>query len=205
MKEKINIDSMLVIDDTGMPVAPSIRQLVNKNIRELYNRDKSPNKDKYIKECIVIYYLGDPKSPAKQNGLSDAEALKMAIQQADLPIDYIPDSLVINLIKEYYDENITEAGKTLENIQQAIHNLNLVFNNINKSLNKKLTSDLSDDEMTIVFEMAKQTKAYIEGFPKTMEALTKAKEQLMYEQESEKARGGQTVSSSMDADEYVNQ
>lgn len=204
MKEKINIDSMLVIDDTGMPVAPTIRQLVNKNIRELYNRDKSPNKDKYIKECIVIYYLGDPKSPAKQNGLSDAEALKMAIQQADLPIDYIPDTLVINLIKEYYDENITEAGKTLENIQQAIHNLNLVFNNINKSLNKKLTSDLSDEEMTIVFEMAKQTKAYIEGFPKTMESLTKAKEQLMYEQESEKARGGQTVSSSMDADEYLN-
>ena len=73
------IDSLLNIDDNGMPVAPNIRQLLDKDIRELYNKDKTKDKSQYIKECIVIYYLGDPKSPAKQAGLSDREALNTAI------------------------------------------------------------------------------------------------------------------------------
>ena len=85
------IDKMLVIDDSGMPVAPTIRQLMDKDIKQLYTRDKTKDKSNYIRECIVIYYLGDPKSPAKQSGLSDAESLKMAIQQAGLKDDYIPE------------------------------------------------------------------------------------------------------------------
>lgn len=113
------IDKMLVIDDTGMPVAPTIRQLMDKDIKQLYTRDKTKDKSNYIKECIVIYYLGDPKSPAKQSGLSDAESLKMAIQQAGLKDDYIPDELVQKIIKRYYYQNITEAGKVVENIQKV--------------------------------------------------------------------------------------
>ena len=73
---------MLVIDDNGMPKAPDVRQLMDKDIRTLYQQDKSKDKSQYIKDCIVIYYMGDPKSPAKQSGLSDGEALKMAIEQA---------------------------------------------------------------------------------------------------------------------------
>lgn len=34
------------------------------------------DKHKYIAEVGVIYYLGDPKSPAKQQGLSYEESLK---------------------------------------------------------------------------------------------------------------------------------
>ena len=84
MKKNLLIDSLIVIDDSGMPKAPTIRQLLDKDVRELYRRDKSKDKSKYIAECIVIYYLGDPKSPARQSGLSEPEALKMAIEQANL-------------------------------------------------------------------------------------------------------------------------
>ena len=101
-KYKLTIDSLLTINDNGMPVPPTVRQLLDKDIRSLYNRDKTKDKKHYIQECIVIYYLGDPKSPAKQSGLSDAECLKMAIEQADLPSNYLPDSLVLRLIKRYY-------------------------------------------------------------------------------------------------------
>ena len=62
---------MLVIDDNGMPKAPGIRQLMDKDICALYQQDKSKDKSQFIKDCIVIYYMGDPKSPAKQSGLSD--------------------------------------------------------------------------------------------------------------------------------------
>ena len=110
-----------------MPKAPGLRQLLDRDIRELYQRDKTQDKSNYIKECIVIYYLGDPKSPAKQAGLSDPEALVLAIQQAGLKEDYIPDELVVRLIQRYYNENITEAGRTLENLQQIVHNMSHQF------------------------------------------------------------------------------
>ena len=51
------IDKLLLIDNNGMPKAPTIRQLMDKDVRELYSRDKTKDKVKYIQECIVIYYL----------------------------------------------------------------------------------------------------------------------------------------------------
>ena len=97
-RDELIIDNMLVIDDNGIPKAPSIRQLMDKDVRTLYEQDKTDNKAEYIKQCIVIYYLGDPKSPAKQQGLSDAEALKMAIEQAGLPVSYHPTALMLKII-----------------------------------------------------------------------------------------------------------
>ena len=94
MNYKLTIDTLITIDDNGMPQPPTTRQMLDKDVRTLYNRDKSKDKGMYIAECIVIYYLGDPKSPAKQSGLNDAEALKLAIEQAGLPKSYVPDSLV---------------------------------------------------------------------------------------------------------------
>ena len=73
--KNLTIDSMLLIDDTGMPVPPTVRQLLDRDVRMLYTRDKTTDKKRYIAECIVIYQLGDPKSPARQSGLSEREAL----------------------------------------------------------------------------------------------------------------------------------
>ena len=119
MNKNILIDSLIVIDDSGMPKPPTTRQLIDRDVRELYSRDKTKDKKQYIAECIIIYYLGDPKSPARQSGLSDPEALNMAIDQAGLNKDYIPDALVLRLIKRYYEENITEAGKKLIELYKA--------------------------------------------------------------------------------------
>ena len=86
---KLTIDTLITIDDNGMPVPPTTRQLIDRDVRELYRRDKTKDKTMYIKECIVIYYLGDPKSPARQAGLSDSECLKMAIDLIYLMVLYL--------------------------------------------------------------------------------------------------------------------
>lgn len=200
--KNLTIDSMLVIDDSGMPVAPTIRQLLNSDIRKLYNRDKSKNKINYIKECIVIYYLGDPKSPARQAGLSDAESLKMAIEQAGLEKNYIPDSLVLNLIKQYYDENITEAGRVVENIIKTIHNINLVVNNINLTLNDRLQTTVSLEEISPILTIVDKVNDIAGSIPSIIKKLNEAKQNLMYEKETETARGGGIVVSSMNAEDY---
>ena len=196
------IDKMLVIDDSGMPVAPTIRQLRDKDIKQLYTRDKTKDKSNYIRECIVIYYLGDPKSPAKQSGLSDAESLKMAIQQAGLKDDYIPDELVQKIIKRYYYQNITEAGKVVENIQKGIHNINLSVDAINTILNEKLQSGLTLDDLPNILGMVDNVNKKASELPSIIKRLEEAKQNLMYEKETEVARGGNAVLSSMDASNY---
>lgn len=201
-KYKLTIDSLLTIDDNGMPVAPTVRQMLDKDIRTLYNRDKTKDKKHYIQECIVIYYLGDPKSPAKQSGLSDAECLKMAIEQADLPSNYIPDALVLRLIKRYYEENITEAGRVVENILKGLHNINLSIDVINSLLNEKLKSNIGIDDVSNVINLMNAINAQSKELPAILKRLEEAKENLMYEKESELARGGSVVLSSMDAENY---
>lgn len=202
MNNKLLIDSLINIDDSGMPQPPKTRQLIDKDVRELYRRDTSKDKQKYVKECIVIYYLGDPKSPAKQNGLSDAEALKMAIEQAGLPADYLPDKLVIRLIKRYYNENITEAGVVVENILKGIHNINLIITNINELLNEQLKTNITIESVQSIVSMIDIVNKKSAEMPALIKALEEAKQNLMYEKETELSRGGQTVLSSMDSEAY---
>lgn len=203
MNNSLLIDQLIVIDDNGMPKAPTIRQLIDKDVRELYNRDKSKEKTKYIAECIVIYYLGDPKSPARQSGLSDPEALVMAIDQAGLNRDYIPDALVLKLIKRYYDQNISEAGKVVENILKSIHNINLSIDVVNNLLTEKLKSTINLEELNSIINMVDMVKKTAGEMPNTIKKLEEAKQNLMYEKETELSRGGGAVLSSMDAEEYI--
>lgn len=198
------IDSLLNIDDNGMPVAPNIRQLLDKDIRELYNKDKTKDKSQYIKECIVIYYLGDPKSPAKQAGLSDREALNMAIEQAGLPSNYTPSMLVLKLIKRYYEQNITEAGRVVENILKGLHNINIAIEAMNDILNQKLSKRAEIDiaSMGEILALVDAVNKKAGELPSIMKKLEEAKQNLLYEKETEIARGGDAVSSSMDATAY---
>ena len=197
----VTIDSMLVVDDTGMPVPPTIRQLLDRDIRTLYTRDKTKDKKQYIAECIVIYQLGDPKSPARQSGLSEKEALKYAIEQAGLDKTYIPDSLVLRLIKRYKDENLTEAGRVVENILQTIHNINLGISQINRFLNEKLASPLDGDTIGVILGLVDNVKKQAGDIPSILKKLEEAKQNLLYEQQTELSRGGTTVLSSMDAED----
>ena len=192
---------MLVVDDTGMPVPPTIRQLLDRDIRTLYTRDKSKDKKQYVAECIVIYQLGDPKSPARQSGLSEREALKYAIEQAGLNSDYIPDNLVLKLIKRYYDENITEAGRVVENILQTIHNINLGISQINRFLNEKLASPLDGDTIGVILGLVDNVKKQAGDIPSILKKLEESKQNLLYEQQTELSRGGTAVLSSMDAED----
>ena len=197
----ITIDSMLVVDDTGMPVPPTIRQLLDRDIRTLYTRDKSKDKKQYIAECIVIYQLGDPKSPARQSGLSEKEALKYAIEQAGLDKTYMPDSLVLRLIKRYKDENLTEAGRVVENILQTIHNINLGISQINRFLNDKLASPLDGDTIGTILGLVDNVKKQAGDIPSILKKLEESKQNLLYEQQTELSRGGTAVLSSMDAED----
>lgn len=126
----------------------------------------------------------------------------MAIEQAGLSKDYIPDVLVLRLIKRYYDENITEAGKVVENILKSIHNINLSIDVINNLLNEKLKSSPTLEELPDILQMMKSVNDQAGAIPAMLKKLEEAKQNLMYEKETEISRGGGVVLSSMDAEGY---
>lgn len=195
------IEKMLTIDETGMPKFPNIRQIQDKDVALLWQRDSTKDKRHYIAEAGVIYYLGDPKSPAKQQGLSDTECLKLAIENYNLPKDYVPDTLVKKLIDKYYKQNITEAGVALEVLQKSIHLVALAANKINELLNKKLQGAISDEDMSSLLAMMDSVTKRITEVPALTKALNTAYENLRNEEEEQLARGGKQILSSMDADE----
>lgn len=201
MAKTLDIDKLLIIDNTGMPQAPGIRQLLDKDILLLYQRDNTKDKRNYIAECGIIYYLGDPKSPARQQGLSDKEALDMAIEQFNLPQGYLPDPLVKKLIDKYYHQNITEAGIAIENLNKSIHLISLAANKINDLLNKKLTQNITEDDIPSVLSLIDSVSKKIAEVPNLVKALGVAYENLRTEEETKLARGGSVISSSMNADE----
>lgn len=197
MANKIRVDKLLTVDDTGMPKAPDIRQILDKDVQLLWLRDKTKDKSQYIKEVGIIYYLADPKGPCKQEGLSDNEAIKKAIENFDLPVNYKPDLLVWKLAKRYYEAEITVAGAAVETLLRSIHNVVLAANKINEMLTDKLNGELSiEDSNTVIGIMDNLNKKTAE-LPNIMKALNTAKENLLYEEEQQTARGGVTILSSM--------
>ena len=201
MAANVVIEKMITVDDTGMPKAPTIRQLQDKDVALLWQRDTTKDKRNYIAEAGVIYYLGDPKSPAKQQGLSEAESLKMAIDNFNLPKDYTPDSLVRKLIDKYYIQNITEAGVALEALQKSIHLVSIAAVRINEQLDRKLSGALADEDITSILTMMDAVSKRIVEIPALTKALGVAYDNLRNEEEEQLARGGKQILSSMDADE----
>lgn len=193
----IQIDRLLTIDDTGMPKAPNIKQLLDKDVKALYLRDNTPDKIMYIKEVGVIYYLADPKGPCMQEGLSRNEALKRAIENFDLPVNYRPDLLVEKLIKRYHDERIGVVGTAVESLQKAIHNVTLAGNILNELLNNKLSNGLSDEDATSVIDIMDRLNKKITDLPNLIKSLNEAQQQLQLEEETIRVRGGNNAESSM--------
>lgn len=199
---KIDVEKLITVDDTGMPKAPSITQLFDKDIRELYTRDETLDKSVYIKEVGVIYYLGNPNSPVRQQGLSDEECLKEAIKNFDLPDNYLPDKLMMKIIERYYEQCITVAGRAIENILRTLHVCELATTKVLNILNQKLQGDITNDDINIILGLIDNTTKRAKDMPDTMKALNTAYENLRNEEETQLARGGTKILSSMDAEQY---
>jgi len=198
---KLDIDKLITIDDTGLPKAPNPRQLLDKDILQLYTRDNTPDKRRYIGDCGVIYYLGDPKGPCKQRGLSDAECIEEAIENFNLDKDYKPDELVWKIAKRYYKQCITEAGITIENLNKALHVCNLAADRIIEYLNNKLRGVIAPEDIPNILGMINNVSGQVKAIPDLVKSLNQAYDNLRNEEEIKMARGGIQILSSMDADE----
>ena len=193
----LDLDWMLTIDETGMPQAPNVKQLLDRDVALLWTRDKTPDKIQYIKEVGVIYYLGDPKGPCLQEGLSEKESLKRAIENFDLPKDYQPDGLVWKLIKRYYNQRVGAAMENVIVLKKGLHNNTLAASKLNELLNEKLNEGASLETAGTIINLMDSLNKKVSDMPGLLKALQQAEENLLFEQEQTSGRGGEVVLSSM--------
>lgn len=193
----LDLDWMLTIDETGMPQAPNIKQLLDRDVALLWTRDKTSDKIQYIKEVGVIYYLGDPKGPCLQEGLSEKESLKRAIENFDLPKDYQPDTLVWKLIKRYYNQRVGAAMENVIVLKKGLHNNTLAASKLNELLNEKLNEGASLETAGTIINLMDSLNKKVSDMPGLLKALQQAEENLLFEQEQTSGRGGEVVLSSM--------
>lgn len=196
------IEKLITIDpNSGLPKPPNIRQLQDKEVLLLWGRDNTPDKSKYMKDCGVIYYMADPKSPPRQRGFSDRESLKDAISNYDLPKDYIPDALVAKLIPRYYNECITEAGVAIEALQRSVHLSAVAATRINEQLSKRLAGPIADEDIPTILSLMGNVNRIITEIPGMTKSLSTAYDNMRNETEEQVGRGKQLIQSSMNADE----
>lgn len=196
----MNIENLLTIDNTGLPKPPSIRQIQDKDVLELFMRDTSRDKRKYIAEAGYIYYMGDPKSPVHQQGLSEKEGHDLAIENYNLPKDYKPDNLVKRLIAKYWNSSIGEAGMALNALHKSIHLISIAAVKINEILNDKLSNAISNDDVLPILNLMDSVAKKVSEIPILTASLKTAQNNLRDEEEEIIGRGGQVITSSMDAD-----
>lgn len=195
----LDLSGMISVNEQGYPYAPNIYQIQDKDVRELYLRDNSEDKLRYIKEAGVIFYVADPKSPPNQMGYSRSEALASAKTNYGLPADWNPDALILRLIDRYHEDKMGVAGEALESILRAVHNSSRAANIISEQLTNKLNSGLQAEDALPVIDLVTKLNGIINIIPNQIKALGEAKQAAALEIEQKKARGGKVVTMSMSA------
>ena len=198
----LHIRNLLTFDIYGNVQPVTLEQILDKDILELYKRDYSSNKDKFIKECGVIYYLGDPSSPPRQNGLSDKEALEAAIENFNLPNDYQIDPLVKRIIDRYNINAITPAGVAIENIKKSLHRVSYASIKIGEVIDTMMKNAIEPSDVATIIDLGNKLGKLSTELPNYVSALKIAQDNLRNESEELEARGGENIYNSMDATKH---
>ena len=80
MANKLRVDKLLTIDETGMPQAPDIKQLLDKDVQLLWLRDKTKDKSQYIKEVVLSIILQTLKDLVNKRDLVIMKLLKKLLK-----------------------------------------------------------------------------------------------------------------------------
>lgn len=96
--------------------------LTIKAIRNLWNRDKSKNKERALAELGYIYFLVDPRSTYSFITDLDDRSEKIILEEG-LPKNWKPDKIVKEAMESYSNSVVTTSYLLLEDTKFAVDNL----------------------------------------------------------------------------------
>lgn len=113
----------------GYKVVISEEAFALKVFRQIWNRDRSINKDKAIMELGYIYFMVDPRSDY-QYLVDEEERSKAIIEGEGLPENWKPDKVVTEAM-QFYSRFKPTAALLLEDTRVAVEKLRKLLRDIN--------------------------------------------------------------------------
>lgn len=113
----------------GYKVVISEEAFALKVFRQIWNRDRSVNKDKAIMELSYVYFMVDPRSDY-QYLVDEEERSKAIIEGEGLPENWKPDKAVTEAM-QFYSRFKPTAALLLEDTRVAVEKLRKLLRDIN--------------------------------------------------------------------------
>ena len=152
-----------------------------KPFRQIWQRDKTVNKDKAIMELGFIYFFCDPRSDYQY--IIDEESRKASNKEGEgLPSDWEPDNLVLEAM-EFYKTFKPASALLLEDTRVAVDKL--------RTLLREIDLGAVDDKGKPIYTLNTIT-ATIKQIPSLVKDLNEAEAAIAKEiAQSNKVRGAQ--------------
>lgn len=172
---------MHIIEYNNYTIEPTQEALLIKPIRDLYNKDKSKNKEKFLQQMSVLYFYADPRSTYNYI-VDDEERLKAIIEQEGLPEDFKITEDLDNALQEYKKHTITTSYLLLQDTKIAVDKVRQFLREVD------LTA--VDDKGKPLYTINSITQA-IKQIPQLSKDLLEAEKIVSKEiEEQGRARGG---------------
>lgn len=172
---------MHVLEFVDYQVVPTEECFLIKPLRNIYNKDKSKDKEHFLQSMSVVYFMADPRS-SYSYVLDDDERLQMIIEQEGLPTDFKLTKELIEAIECYKSHTKTTSSLLLDSTKIAVEKVRQFLRDVD--LNEV------DDKGKPKYTINTITTA-IKQIPQLAKDLTEAERAITKElEEVGRARGG---------------
>lgn len=180
---------MHLIELVNYEIVPTQECFLVKPLRDLFNADKSKQKEKFFQQLSVVYFMADPRS--SYNYITDLEArLEIIKEQEGLSKDFKIDGKVQEAIDWYKKHTLTTSSLLLDDARQAVDKIRQFLRDVDLNA----TDDKGKPKYTIntVTTALKQLPQLAKDLKDTEKILT------LEIEEAGRARGGNESKSLMD-------
>lgn len=110
---------MHLVELINYEVVPTQECFLVKPLRQLFNADKSKNKEKFMQQLSVVYFMADPRS--SYNYVTDLDdRLEMIKEQEGLDKNFKIDDKLSEAIECYKKHTMTTSTLLLEDARTAV-------------------------------------------------------------------------------------
>lgn len=169
---------MHLVELVNYEVVPTQECFLIKPLRQLFNADKSKNKEKFMQQLSVVYFMADPRS--SYNYITDLDdRLEMIKEQEGLDKNFKIDNNLSEAIECYKKHTMTtstllleDARTAVDKVRQFLREVNLdevddkgkpkyTINSITSALKQipQLAKDLQETEKTVTREIEEVGRA----------------------------------------------
>lgn len=172
---------MHILEYTNYEVVPTEEAFLIKPIRELYNADKSKNKEKFMQQMSILYFMVDPRS--SYNYIIDSDdRYKAILEQEGLPKDYKVDKKLQAAMDIYKEHTTTSSYLLLQDMKVAIEKV--------RQFLREVDLNAVDDKGKPLYTINSVTTA-IKQIPQLAKDVMEAEKVIAKEiEEQGRARGG---------------